>query len=59
MVLRAFELGITHFYLENNYVPPPGSSEETCGKIHRQELAAHRDEMLITAKAGYLMWPGP
>jgi L-glyceraldehyde 3-phosphate reductase len=59
MVLRAFELGITHFDLANNYGPPPGSAEETFGKILRQELAAHRDEMLITSKAGYLMWPGP
>ncbi len=59
MVLRAFELGITHFDLANNYGPPPGSAEETFGKILRQELAKHRDEMLITSKAGYLMWPGP
>lgn len=59
MVLRAFELGITHFDLANNYGPPPGSAEETFGKILRQELSAHRDEMLITSKAGYLMWPGP
>lgn len=59
MVLRAFELGITHFDLANNYGPPPGSAEERFGKILRQELAAHRDEMLITSKAGYLMWPGP
>lgn len=59
MVIRAFELGITHFDLANNYGPPPGSAEETFGKILRQELSAHRDEMLITSKAGYLMWPGP
>ena len=59
MVLRAFDLGITHFDLANNYGPPPGSAEETFGKILRQELSAHRDELLITSKAGYLMWPGP
>lgn len=55
----AFDSGITHFDLANNYGPPPGSAEETFGKILRQELAKHRDEMLITSKAGYLMWPGP
>lgn len=59
MVLRAFDLGITHFDLANNYGPPPGSAEETFGKILKQELAAYRDEMIITSKAGYLMWPGP
>ena len=59
MVLRAFDLGITHFDLANNYGPPPGSAEETFGKILKQELAAYRDQMIITSKAGYLMWPGP
>lgn len=59
MVLRAFDLGITHFDLANNYGPPPGSAEETFGKILKQELSAYRDQMVITSKAGYLMWPGP
>jgi L-glyceraldehyde 3-phosphate reductase len=59
MVLRAFDLGITHFDLANNYGPPPGSAEETFGKILKQELLNYRDEMIITSKAGYLMWPGP
>ena len=59
MVLRAFDLGITHFDLANNYGPPPGSAEETFGRILRQDLAAHRDELVISSKAGYLMWPGP
>ncbi len=59
MVLRAFDLGITHFDLANNYGPPPGSAEETFGKILKSDLAAHRDELLISTKAGYSMWPGP
>ena len=59
MVLRAFDHGITHFDLANNYGPPPGSAEETFGKILSQELSAYRDQMIITSKAGYLMWPGP
>lgn len=59
MVLRAFDLGITHFDLANNYGPPPGSAEETFGKILSQGLSSYRDEMIITSKAGYLMWPGP
>lgn len=59
MVLRAFDLGITHFDLANNYGPPPGSAEETFGKILREELSAYRDQMIITSKAGYEMWPGP
>ncbi len=59
MVLRAFDLGITHFDLANNYGPPAGSAEETFGKILREELSAYRDQMIITSKAGYLMWPGP
>jgi len=58
-VLRAFDLGITHFDLANNYGPPPGSAEETFGKILRQELGAYRDELIISSKAGYRMWPGP
>lgn len=59
MVLKAFDLGITHFDLANNYGPPPGSAEETFGKILHQELSAYRDQMIITSKAGYMMWPGP
>ncbi len=59
MVLRAFDLGITHFDLANNYGPPPGSAEETFGRILRQDLGSYRDELVISTKAGYLMWPGP
>jgi L-glyceraldehyde 3-phosphate reductase len=59
MVHRAFDLGITHFDLANNYGPPPGSAEETFGKILAQDLAPYRDELIISSKAGYLMWPGP
>src|SRR5437870_3061189 len=59
MVRRAFDLGITHFDLANNYGPPPGSAEETFGQILRQDLAPFRDELIISTKAGYLMWPGP
>jgi len=56
---RAFDLGITHFDLANNYGPPPGSAEENFGKILKQDFAAYRDELIISTKAGYLMWPGP
>jgi L-glyceraldehyde 3-phosphate reductase len=59
MLHRAFDLGITHFDLANNYGPPPGSAEENFGKIFSQDLAAYRDELVISTKAGYLMWPGP
>jgi L-glyceraldehyde 3-phosphate reductase len=59
MVRRAFDLGITHFDLANNYGPEPGSAEETFGRILRRDLAGHRDELIISTKAGYLMWPGP
>jgi L-glyceraldehyde 3-phosphate reductase len=59
LILRSFDLGLTHFDLANNYGPPPGSAEETFGRILREELAAHRDELLISTKAGYLMWEGP
>lgn len=59
MIHRAFDLGITHFDLANNYGPPPGSAEETFGRILAQDLAAYRDELVISNKAGYLMWPGP
>ena len=59
LVLRAFDLGITHFDLANNYGPPPGSAETTFGRILREDLAAHRDELIISTKAGYPMWDGP
>ncbi len=59
MVLRAFDLGITHFDLANNYGPPYGSAEETFGKILKADLQSYRDELIITSKAGYDMWPGP
>ncbi len=59
MVRRAFDLGITHFDLANNYGPPPGSAEETFGEIMRKDLRPFRDELLISSKAGYYMWPGP
>ena len=59
IVRRAFDLGITHFDLANNYGPPPGSAEENFGQILASDLAGHRDELVISTKAGYLMWPGP
>lgn len=59
MVLRAFDLGITHFDLANNYGPPPGSAEETFGQILAKDLRSCRDELLISSKAGYTMWDGP
>ncbi len=59
MVRRAFDLGITHFDLANNYGPPYGSAEETFGKIFRMDLAPYRDELVISSKAGWDMWPGP
>ena len=59
MVLRGFDLGITHFDLANNYGPPPGSAEETLGHVLRHDIASYRDELIISTKAGYLMWPGP
>ena len=59
MCLHAFDLGLTHFDLANNYGPPPGSAEENFGKIMQLDLAPHRDELIISSKAGYLMWPGP
>lgn len=59
MVRRAFDLGITHFDLANNYGPPPGSAEETFGQVMRQDLAPYRDELIISSKAGYRMWAGP
>jgi L-glyceraldehyde 3-phosphate reductase len=59
IVLKAFDLGITHFDLANNYGPPPGAAERTFGRILRTDLAHHRDELIISSKAGYDMWPGP
>jgi L-glyceraldehyde 3-phosphate reductase len=59
MLHRAFDLGITHFDLANNYGPPPGSAEENFGKILKQDFSNYRDELIISTKAGYLMWPGP
>ncbi len=59
MVLRAFDLGITHFDLANNYGPPPGSAEETFGQIIEKDLKRYRDEIIISSKAGYTMWDGP
>jgi L-glyceraldehyde 3-phosphate reductase len=59
MVRRAFDLGITHFDLANNYGPPPGSAEEMFGQILKQDFAAYRDELIISTKAGYYMWEGP
>jgi L-glyceraldehyde 3-phosphate reductase len=56
---KAWDLGITHFDLANNYGPPPGSAEEAFGKILREDFAAHRDQMIISTKAGYHMWDGP
>jgi L-glyceraldehyde 3-phosphate reductase len=59
IVRRAFDLGITHFDLANNYGPPYGSAEETFGKLVRDDLAPYRDELVLSTKAGYDMWPGP
>src|SRR5213593_348724 len=59
IVRRAFDLGITHFDLANNYGPPYGSAEENFGRILKSDLAGRRDELIISTKAGYDMWPGP
>ncbi len=59
IMLEAFDRGITHFDLANNYGPPPGSAEETFGRILKQDLHPYRDELIISTKAGYYMWPGP
>jgi L-glyceraldehyde 3-phosphate reductase len=59
LIFKAFDLGINHFDLANNYGPPPGSAEENFGKIIKTHLHRYRDEMIISTKAGYLMWPGP
>jgi L-glyceraldehyde 3-phosphate reductase len=59
IVRRAFDLGITHFDLANNYGPPPGSAEENFGRVLHADFAAHRDELIVSTKAGYHMWAGP
>jgi L-glyceraldehyde 3-phosphate reductase len=59
MLRRSFDLGITHFDLANNYGPPPGSAEETFGRVLAQDLRPYRDEIVVSTKAGYGMWPGP
>ncbi|QSF46429.1 L-glyceraldehyde 3-phosphate reductase [Paenibacillus tianjinensis] len=59
MITRSFDLGITHFDLANNYGPPAGSAEDLFGKVLARDLSAYRDEMVISTKAGYYMWPGP
>jgi L-glyceraldehyde 3-phosphate reductase len=59
IVRRAFDRGVTHFDLANNYGPPPGSAEENFGRMLRDDLRPYRDELIISTKAGYLMWPGP
>ena len=59
IVLRAFDLGVTHFDLANNYGPPPGSAEENFGRILASDLRPYRDELIVSSKAGYDMWPGP
>ncbi|AXO13894.1 MULTISPECIES: L-glyceraldehyde 3-phosphate reductase [Thalassospira] len=59
MIRRAFDRGVFHFDLANNYGPPPGSAEENFGKVLSQDLKRHRDELIISTKAGYRMWPGP
>lgn len=59
MLRTAFDLGICHFDLANNYGPEPGSAEERFGRVLKQDFAAHRDELIISTKAGYFMWPGP
>ena len=59
MIVRAFDAGITHFDLANNYGPPPGSAESNFGKIFHENLATHRDEIILSTKAGHTMWAGP
>jgi L-glyceraldehyde 3-phosphate reductase len=59
MIWKAFDLGITHIDIANNYGPPPGSAEETFGRILREDLARYRDELIVSNKAGYRMWAGP
>ena len=59
ILLRAFDLGVTHFDLANNYGPPPGSAESNLKNVLQSELSPYRDELIISTKAGYLMWEGP
>lgn len=59
LMKAAFDLGVTHFDLANNYGPPPGRAEKVAGRVLRDHFRAHRDELIISSKAGYLMWPGP
>ena len=59
MARRAFDMGVTHFDLANNYGPPPGSAEETLGQLMKKDFHPYRDELIISTKAGYDMWPGP
>lgn len=59
LLRKAFDLGITHFDLANNYGPPPGSAEENFGRLLREDFSAYRDELIVATKAGYSMWPGP
>ena len=59
MLLGAFDLGVTHFDCANNYGPEPGTAEETLGRVLRDDLKGYRDELIVSTKAGYLMWPGP
>jgi L-glyceraldehyde 3-phosphate reductase len=59
MLRTAFDLGITHFDLANNYGPPPGSAETNVGRLLKADFSAHRDELIVSTKAGYYMWPGP
>lgn len=59
LMRHAFDRGITHFDFANNYGPPPGSAEENAGRVLRSDFAGHRDELILSSKAGYRMWPGP
>ena len=59
LLRRAFDLGITHFDMANNYGPPPGSAEENFGRLFREDFRPYRDELILSSKAGYPMWPGP
>lgn len=59
MLRHAFDLGITHFDLANNYGPPPGLAEENFGRLLREDFTPYRDELIISTKAGYTMWQGP
>ena len=59
MIFRAFDRGVTHFYLANNYGPPYGAAETNFGKLLKSDLSSYRDELIISTKAGYDMWPGP